>query len=629
MTFVAQPYERFVDDLLTALTGGVIREEHQFTGADEPYSLAAPGVLAASLKVCGQRNDAFALFEPGVDFRYDSEQAAILWKPDGKLPDDHSCFFVNYYLEEARRRLTDKNPGSVTTTLAEAFAREFAVLHKQMELIYRSAFVDLATDSSLDHVAALLSLSRKDAKFARGEVLFKRNTPAPGDIALPAGTLVSTDQGQNFETADKRTLRKGQLSVVASIRAQAEGPAGKVDAGAIRNINRPVFGIESVLNEGATYFATQKETDEELRRRIKGTLERAGKSTVDAIKYALIEDIAEITDGNIQVTERAEVPGFVDVKLGVEPPADAADLVRRIEESIFSARPAGVRVIHNLPTRAKSESAQRAEAEQAGITREQAIADFMARGELLDGIHLPQAVLAAMPEPGILNVQVEVLLDLVERNLSAAQKESIEDGVRTAVVDYIEKLPMGAPLVYNKLLGRIIQPDSIADAGLLVGAEAAGKFYAHQGNLATDGRKAKADVYRVFVGLMEEMVRIDVAAQLKLSEKVKETHEVTLKVQDAMKEGGAVHQSVTNAINRVLAAAKGEVLKTDLVSKVRAAFESADPPLQFVEGDALVVRVEYEETGRVLDNPDRVTLEQHESAILQKLTLQMPGALDV
>ena len=33
---------------------------------------------------------------------------------------------------------------SVTRTLAEAFAREFAVLHKQMETIYGSAFVDLA-----------------------------------------------------------------------------------------------------------------------------------------------------------------------------------------------------------------------------------------------------------------------------------------------------------------------------------------------------------------------------------------------------------------------------------------------------------------------------------------------------
>ena len=38
------------------------------------------------------------------------------------------------------------SPGSVTRILAEAFAREFAVLHKQMETIYGSAFVDLADD---------------------------------------------------------------------------------------------------------------------------------------------------------------------------------------------------------------------------------------------------------------------------------------------------------------------------------------------------------------------------------------------------------------------------------------------------------------------------------------------------
>ena len=43
MSFVAQPYERFVDDLLTALTGGVTREEHRFIGTEQPYTLATPG----------------------------------------------------------------------------------------------------------------------------------------------------------------------------------------------------------------------------------------------------------------------------------------------------------------------------------------------------------------------------------------------------------------------------------------------------------------------------------------------------------------------------------------------------------------------------------------------------------
>ena len=275
MTFVAQNYERFADDLLTALTGGVIREEHRFTGPAELYSLASPGAIAATLKVFGQRNDSFSLFEENLDYDYKSEEGVIVWREKGRLPDDQSYFYVNYYLQEGRRRLTDRNPGGVTTTLAEAFAREFAVLHKQMEMIYQSAFVDLAKGTSLDHVAALLGINRKDAKFASGEALFKRNSPAEGDITIPVGAVVSTNEGQNFETTDKRTLRRGQLSVVAPIRAQVEGPAGRVEAGGIKNINRPIFGVEFVTNEAATFFVTEK-TDEELRRRIKGTLERAG-----------------------------------------------------------------------------------------------------------------------------------------------------------------------------------------------------------------------------------------------------------------------------------------------------------------------------------------------------------------
>lgn len=284
MTFVAQPYERFVDDLLTALTGGVIREEHQFIGVDRAYTLAHPSVMEPSLRVFGQRDEGFVLFERGIDYRYDATDQAIVWETEGRLPDDRSFFYVSYYLPEGKPRLTDRNPGSVNSIFSAAFAREYTVLHKQMEMVYRSAFVDLAEGSSLEHIAALLALTRKDAKFAIGEVLFKRSSPAPGDISLPAGTVISTSQGQNFETTDKRTLRRGQLSITVPIRAQVEGPAGRVEANEITTVNRPVFGIEAVQNEQPTFFATSRETDEELRRRIKGTLEKAGRATLDAIK---------------------------------------------------------------------------------------------------------------------------------------------------------------------------------------------------------------------------------------------------------------------------------------------------------------------------------------------------------
>jgi uncharacterized phage protein gp47/JayE len=617
MTFVAQPYERFVDDLLTALTGGTIREEHQFTGSETPYSLASPGLLAGSIKVYGQRNEAFVLFDPGIDYGYDATNQALVWKSQGKLPDDHSYFYVSYYPQEGMRHLTDRNPGSVTTTLAEAFARELAVLHKQMEGIYQSAFVDLATGSALDHVVALLGLIRKDAKFASGEVVFKRTTPAPGDIAIDTGTLISTDQGQNFETTDKRILRKGQLAVIVPIRAQVEGPVGKVEAGAIKNINRPIFGVESVLNEAATFFANQQETDEELRRRLQGTLERAGKATLDAIKYALIEDIPEITDTNIQVTERPEVPGFVEVRLGLDDTGDA-DLVRRIEETIFSARPAGVRVSHNLPTGTAAGGSG-----STGITRDQAAADFTAQNALPGLNHLPQTILDTMPQ-GVLNLRLEVFLRLAQANLSTAQKETIEDSVRQTISAYVEALPMGAPLIVNKLLGRIVAAESILDAALLVGAEAQGTFTSYQGNLAMDGRKAR--VHKLFVGLMDEVVQVDVTVTLEAQPQAPADAGQLL---EATRQDRPLYQSISAAVTAQLAAARGALPRNALEAAIRPLVEAAIPPLQFIAPQGLMLSAEYVETGRLLNNTEQVALAENEVLSLRRLTLKLKGDLDV
>ena len=409
-------------------------------------------------------------------------------------------------------------------------------------------------------------------------------------------------------------LRKGQLSVVAPIRAQVEGPNGKVGAGTIVNINRTIFGIESVINEEDTFFATEKETDEEFRRRIKGTLERAGKSTLNAIRFGLIEDISEISEENIQITERAEVPGFVEVKLGLDTTGDP-DLVRRIEESIFNSRPAGIRVVHNLSTRTKSESAQRAEAGQKKILREDVSTHFEEKEEPRIAINLPPKVINEIPE-GVLSLRAEVLLRLTERNVSASKKESIEDSVRTRVMDYIESLPMGADLIYNKLLGRIVEPEEILDAVLLIGAASGGEFY--KLNLATDGRKAKIDIHNVFVGLMDEVVFIDILVQLE-PKNADVRAEVT---QDH-------HSAVEDTINRTLAATQDKLSKANVKLEISAVIETIEPTLQLIAGNAVVVNAEYEETGRLLNDTDEVALEEHQVPELRQLTIEIPGVLDV
>lgn len=677
MTFVAQPYERFVDDLLLALTGGVTREEHRFVGADRPYGLATPGAYGPSVRVYGQRGERFRVFEQGIDYDLDAEPAAVRWRADGGLPDEGSFFYVSYDLL-GDRRLTDRNAGSVTTTLAEAFGRELAVLHRQMEEIYWSAFVNSATGSSLEHLAALLGLARKDARFASGQVLFTRGTPAPGDIAIPAGTLTSTLQGQNFETVDDRTLRRGQLSVVAPVRAGQEGPAGQVPAGAIVQVNRPIFGVDAVVNDRPTAFATQKESDDELRRRIRGRLERAGKSTADAIRYALIEELPEATDANVQVVEQPGAPGFVEVRLGVGGAADP-DLARRMEETIFTARPAGVRVTHNLPTGTPSQSASRVAAGQ-GVPR--GVAEVAS---------LPRDLLDRQPQ-GSLELRVQVLVRLAERNLAVAQKERITDDIRARLVDYVQALPMGSELVHAKLLARVVEPDDIADAILLVGTRASGErlgppadpagaadldagrlpaslgraladgglvasqdavsirargrgwqltdefagqtfdVQVEQGslvvrrgfyrvNLAVPDRKARLDPAEVAVALMDEAVQVDLRVEL----------------QPRPGAGGptpqltpALRTAVEDAANRVLAASRERLRKAELVDAIRAAVgQDGRGGLQLAAGDAVKLSAEYVETGRLLSDADEVTLEENHLLELRRLDVVVPGALDV
>jgi hypothetical protein len=614
MSFVPEPYEQFVDDLLTGLTGGTVREEHQFTGADATYSLSQTGAIPFTLKVTGTRDDKYAVFEQGIEFAYDdSAGPAIRWKPNAKLPDLSTYFYVNYYVQDAPARLTDRNPGSVTTTLAEAFAREFAVLHQQMDGIYRSAFIDLASGTSIDHIAALLGLTRKDPRFASGEALFKRSTPAPGDILLPAGTVVSTDQGQNFETTDQRTLRRGQLSITAPIRAQVEGTPGRVDAGAIKNINRPIFGIDSVQNDSATFFSSGRETDAEFKQRVLGTVERAGKATVDAIRYRLIEDIPEITQDSIQVAENTQTPGLVEVKLGIE--NGTPDLVSRIEEAIFAARPAGVRVSHNLPTNAASGSRAAADA----ITRAQAVDDLTGQGELPGLNHLSADVLATMPDR-VLPMRAEALLRLAGQNLSAAQKEALQDAARTTIASYVNGLAMGGPLMFNKLLGLIVQPDQVLDAALTVGAESGGTFYKFSANLATDGRKAKIDPQRIFVGLMDEAVSINIVVQLEANPAAKTT--------SALPTADSVKPTIADVVNGILASGNKTLRQQDFTSGIRSKLLTVAPTLQLIAANPVVLNAEFVETGRLVNNTETLQLQDNETPSLRNVTVNVKGALD-
>jgi hypothetical protein len=265
MSYVAEPYFEVAEQLLTGLTGGVARETHRFFAAANAFRFEHEDAVAETTSVIGQANGVFRAFAQGIDFAVsEAGELTFLAAEDNPLspaqgaawPDEATEFYVSYYRANADPLITDRNVGSVTRTLGEAFARELTVLRKQLELVYDSAYVDTAEGSDLDRVVGLLAISRRRRGYASGKVRFFRDTPASADIFIPDGTRVSTalNPPASFATTAPKVLRRGQLAVEADIRAEAPGAAGVVGEKTITIIDRSILGISGVENAAPTVF---------------------------------------------------------------------------------------------------------------------------------------------------------------------------------------------------------------------------------------------------------------------------------------------------------------------------------------------------------------------------------------
>jgi hypothetical protein len=157
MSFRAEPYGVFVDDLVTSITGGSTRDTFRFLPELQPFQLASTDVVPETVRVHGLAVDAHRRFRNGIDF--DVVNGVIVFRPPGAgvvLPDLGSWFYASYELTpdpEAPPRLTDRNPGSILRTLAESFAREYAVVSRQLERVYDEAFVETAEGRALDQLS--------------------------------------------------------------------------------------------------------------------------------------------------------------------------------------------------------------------------------------------------------------------------------------------------------------------------------------------------------------------------------------------------------------------------------------------------------------------------------------------
>jgi uncharacterized phage protein gp47/JayE len=185
-------------------------------------------------------------------------------------------------------------------------------------------------------VVSILGLKRRTADYASGKVTFSRTTPAPADITIPIGTIITGPTGAtttgptgatttgptgatttrpdvpNFETIESATLAKGKKEVEVAIRATIPGEKGKVGAGTLTIMPKPVFGIEKVINEAATELGISDETDDQLRARAKKALQGAGKATVGMLSNLLL--CVQEPANTVMIDEMPQgIPGEVNV----------------------------------------------------------------------------------------------------------------------------------------------------------------------------------------------------------------------------------------------------------------------------------------------------------------------------
>lgn len=345
---VERPYLDVVDDLLTALVGGVVNEAIEYDVKADLYRLSEPAQdvrgITGTIEVGEEKVEKHHAFLKGIDFEFSEGDNAVVWAENGDKPKDETIFYVDYFRRESRSPISDINVGSVARTLAEAIGREIATVYEQINQAYRSGFLETATGKSLDLVVSILGITRKTAEFATGLVTFFRDPAVAGAIAIPQGLALQTAKGDAFfETAEPRILQAGQVRIDAPVRAAAGfgGDKGIVPAGAITAMVQPLAGISRITNFDPPARAAANETDEELRARARAALRALGKATLAAIDRVIREGRGvpiEYWDPNSPPAKRSD-PGTLSVLLEAEP-----ERLPSLSAAVQDTRAAGVLV---------------------------------------------------------------------------------------------------------------------------------------------------------------------------------------------------------------------------------------------------------------------------------------------
>ncbi|MFL7010952.1 baseplate J/gp47 family protein [Enterovibrio norvegicus] len=210
-----------------------------------------------------------------------------------------------------------------------------------VKYILPNMFLATAKDRYLDLLAWACRVERKPASKARGHMVFQRAATQGPPLIVPKGTWVQTEtiNGQVYrvKVLEDAALEQDATTVVANVEAEQAGAGYNLGGGYFHVLPNSVPGIGAVTNEDdwLTDNGADKESDDDLRLRVRNQWSAVAKWHIDAAYRSLLMEKAGIQDDNIYFEHNApRGPGTANALILLDTGEPSDDMIAMLNQHI-------------------------------------------------------------------------------------------------------------------------------------------------------------------------------------------------------------------------------------------------------------------------------------------------------
>jgi uncharacterized phage protein gp47/JayE len=181
--------------------------------------------------------------------------------------------------------LTNANPSSPHTVLLEAQAWLVAQIARRINILPRAVQIAFAR---------LFNITLREATAANTTLTFTAGAPVLAPLLIPAGTVVSTEDGPyTFSTNEDAFIPTGESEIAVAAHSMATGALFLVENSLVRMVD-PLAGISTVTNPDLVDSGADAETVDEALERARH-YQRRGERLVSSqdFEQAVLEDVLQ------------------------------------------------------------------------------------------------------------------------------------------------------------------------------------------------------------------------------------------------------------------------------------------------------------------------------------------------